>query len=179
MIIFFIVIALLAIIVLWWIGTSNLLRQTIVKIEEADSGIDIALTKRYDMLNKLADITKAYAKHEKDTLFGVIELRKGMPLKEKINANTKMDDVYKQLNVVAEAYPELRSSENFKQLQISVMDVEEHLQAARRFYNSNVSILNQYIVSFPTSIVAKKLQIKERDFFEQEEMKKQDVKMEF
>ena len=87
--------------------------------------------------------------------------------------------MYKQLTIVAEAYPELKSSENFKQLQIAVMDVEEHLQASRRFYNSNVSILNQYVVSFPASIVANKNQIKQREFFEQDEMKRQDVEMKF
>lgn len=179
MVVFYVVISIIACVILWWIGTSNLLKKTIVKIEEADSGIDVALTKRYDVLSKLLDITKAYAKHEKETLFSVIELRQGMSPKEKSSVNTKMDDMYKQLTIVAEAYPELKSSENFKQLQIAVMDVEEHLQASRRFYNSNVSILNQYVVSFPASIVANKNQIKQREFFEQDEMKRQDVEMKF
>lgn len=100
------------------------------------------------------DVVKAYAKHEKETLFEVINLRKGMSLEEKNVENAKMTKKLEKINVVAEAYPELKSSENYKTLQQSIIDVEEYLQAARRMYNSNVSIYNQMIVTFPTSVVA-------------------------
>lgn len=175
-----IVVAIVVVILVgWYIGTSNKLNRAVVKIEEADSGIDVALTKRYDALTKMLEITKGYAKHEKETLGEVINLRKGMSIAEKQDANNKMTETFGKINVLAEAYPELKSSENFKALQLSVADVEEHLQAARRLYNANISSYNQEIVSFPTSIVAGMNGFVKKEFFEADEAKKEDVKMEF
>ena len=175
-----IVVAIVVVILVgWYIGTSNKLNRAVVKIEEADSGIDVALTKRYDALTKMLEITKGYAKHEKETLGEVINLRKGMSIAEKQDANNKMTETFGKINVLAEAYPELKSSENFKTLQLSVADVEEHLQAARRLYNANISSYNQEIVSFPTSIVAGMKGFVKKEFFEADVAKKEDVKMEF
>lgn len=175
-----IVVAIVVVILVgWYIGTSNKLNRAVVKIEEADSGIDVALTKRYDALTKMLEITKGYAKHEKETLGEVINLRKGMSIAEKQDANNKMTETFGKINVLAEAYPELKSSENFKTLQLSVADVEEHLQAARRLYNANISSYNQEIVSFPTSIVAGMKGFVKKEFFEADEAKKEDIKMEF
>lgn len=168
-----------AVILLWFIITSNTLNKAIVKIDEADSGIDVALTKRYDVLTKMLDTVKGYAKHEKEVIIETIKLRKGMTMEEKNEANTKMNEAFSKLNVVAENYPDLKASENFAVLQQSIADVEEHLQAARRLYNANISSFNQMIVTFPTSIVAGMKNLAKKDFFEAEESKKADVKMEF
>ena len=167
------------IIVIWFIVTSNSLNRAIVKIEEADSGIDVALTKRYDVLTKMLDTVKGYAKHEKEVIIETINLRKGMTMEEKNAANVKMDEALSKLNVVAENYPDLKASENFAVLQQSIADVEEHLQAARRLYNANVSTFNQMIVTFPISIVSGMKKLTKKEFFEAEENKKADVKMEF
>lgn len=166
-----------AIIVLWYISTSNKLNRAVVKIDESLSGIDVALTKRYDVLTKMIDVVKAYAKHEKETLFEVINLRKDMSIQERNEANKAMDENMKKINVVAENYPELKSSENYKTLQQSIADVEEHLQAARRLYNSNVSLFNQLLVTFPTSSIAKNKGMTKKDFFEADESKREDVKI--
>ena len=88
-----------------------------------------------------------------------------------------MDENFQKINIVAENYPELKSSENYKTLQQSIADVEEHLQAARRLYNSNVSLYNQLLVSFPSSFVAKNKNLMKKDFFEVEATKKNDVKI--
>ena len=125
----------------------------------------------------MIDVVKAYAKHEKETLFEVIKLRDGMSMKEKNDANRAMDENMKKINVLAENYPELKSSENYKTLQQSIADVEEHLQASRRLYNSNVSIYNQLLVSFPTSSIARGKGMTKKDFFEADEAKKEDVKI--
>lgn len=172
-----IVVAVLLILVIWYISTSNKLNRSVVKIDEATSGIDVALEKRYDVLTKMIDVVKGYAKHEKETLFEVIKLREGMSMKERNEANSAMDESFKKINVLAESYPELKSSENYKTLQQSIADVEEHLQAARRLYNSNVSSYNQLLVSFPASIVAKNKGMVKEDFFEANEAKKEDVKI--
>ena len=165
------------IIVIWFIATSNSLNRTKIKIEEAKSGIDVALTKRYDVLTKMMDVVKSYKKYEQETIFEVINLRKGMTLNEMNEENKKMDSNFAKINALAENYPELKSSENFNTLQLAISDVEEHLQAARRMFNSNVSILNQSIVTFPTSIVANLKGIQKESFFEAEESKKEDVKI--
>ena len=171
------ILVIVVLVVVWIISVSNKLNRAIVKIEEADSGIDVALTKRYDVLTKMIDVVKAYAKHEKETLFEVIELRKGMSTEEKMAANNKMSSNFEKINVLAESYPELKSSENYRTLQQAIVEVEEHLQAARRMYNSNVSIYNQMLVTFPTSTIANSKGLTRKEFFEAEETKKQDVKM--
>lgn len=172
------VVIIILIIVVWYISTSNKLNRSIVKIDEALSGIDVALTKRYDVLTKMIEIVKSYTKHEKETLFEVIKLRKDMSIKEKNEANRVMDDSFRKINVLSESYPELKSSENYKTLQHSIADAEEHLQAARRLYNSNVSFYNQLLVSFPTSFIAKNKGMTKKEFFEADEVKKEDVKIE-
>ncbi len=170
-------IVILLIFVLWYIATSNKLNKSVVKIDEALSGIDVALTKRYDVLTKMIEVVKSFAKHEKETLFKVVELRSGMSVKEKNEANQMMDENFKKINIVAESYPELKSNENYKTLQQSIADVEEHLQAARRVYNANVSLYNQMIVSFPTSSIAKNKGLVKKEFFEADKIKREDVKM--
>lgn len=161
----------------WYISISNKLNRAVVKIDEALSGIDVALTKRYDVLTKMIDVVKGYAKHEKETLFDIVNLRSGMSIKEKSDANRIMDENIKKINVVAENYPELKSNENYKTLQLAISDVEEHLQAARRLYNANVSLYNQLLVSFPSSFIAKNKGMVNKDFFEADETKKNDVKI--
>ena len=161
-----IIIVLALICVIWYISVSNKLNRSVVKIDEASSGIDVALTKRYDVLTKMIDVVKGYAKHEKETLFEIIKLREGMTMEEKKEVNKSMSDALEKLNVLVENYPELKSSENYKTLQQSIADVEEHLQAARRLYNSNVSLFNQLLVTFPSSIVANKKGMVKKEFFE-------------
>ena len=165
--------------VLWYISTMNRFARLVVKIAEADSGIDVGLTKRHDTLTKMLDVTKAYARHESETLARLVTLRKGMNMGERIEVNRQMDEVAGKISLMAEAYPELRSSENFRELQKSVVEVEEHLQAARRIYNMNVSAFNQLLVSFPSSIVGRQHNHTAKEFFEADEQKKEDVKMEF
>lgn len=176
---FLIIIALVIVIIafIWYIMISNKFNRYIVKIDEADSGIDIALTKRYDVLNKMIDVVKSYAKHEKETLFEVINLRKGMTLEEKNEVNHKISKNLEKINLLVESYPELKASETYTTLQRSIIEVEEHLQAARRVYNSNVSAYNQMVVSFPSSLIAKQKALTKKEFFEAEETKKADVKI--
>lgn len=174
-----IILIIILIVVIGTIIISNRLNVLQVKINEADSGIDIALIKRYDILTKMLEVVKGYVKHEKETLFEVIKLRNGVFLEDKNKVNEKMDRNMEKIRVIAESYPELKSNENFKTLQQSIIEVEEHLQAARRLYNSNVSLFNQMIVTFPASIVANSKSLKSKPFFEATESKKNDVKIKF
>ena len=163
----------------WWISTSNEFKRKKIKVEESLSGIEVALTKRFDKLTKLLEVTKGYAKHERETLSMVISMRRGMTVSELNKTNEQIDMLASRINAVAEAYPELRSAETFRELQAGIRDSEEHLQAARRLYNSNVTSYNTSIAMFPSSIVAGSQNLEKAEFFKAEEYKKADVKMEF
>lgn len=167
------------IVVIWFIGTMNKLRASALKVDEADSGIDVALTKRYDVLTKQLAVVKEYTSYESKTLFETIRLRSGMSVGEKSEAANKMNEVANQFRLTAEAYPELKSSANYIALQNSITDVEEHLQAARRLYNANATDYNTKIVMFPASIVAGIIGAAKRDLFQAEDYKKNDVEMKF
>ena len=156
----------LLVIVVWYVSIFNGLKKYSIKINEALSGIDVALTKRYDVLTKMIDVVKGYAKHEKEILFEVVKLRGNMTLDEMRDANEKMNENTKKVNVIVENYPDIKANDNFLILQKSIVDVEEHLQAARRIYNYSVSQYNQLVESFPSLIVAKIYGHKIKDFFE-------------
>lgn len=173
------VVVLVIIVVLWYVGTMNGLRAAELKVDEADSGIDVALTKRYDVLTKQLAVVKEYASHESKTILETVKVRSGMSMAEKVEAVNKMNEVASQIQLTAEAYPELKASSNFMALQNSITDVEEHLQAARRLYNANVTSFNTKIIIFPASIVANNLGLTKRDLFEAEDYKRQDVEMKF
>jgi len=178
-----IIVAVLLIVALWYIGTMNKLRQLELKVQEAESGIDVALTKRFDMLSKMLDTTKGYAKHEAETLEKVVKWRSGIPesasLKEKAEFQAQMDQVAQGINVVVEKYPDLKANTVFLELQSSIRNAEEHLQAARRLYNANVTTINHIIVTFPQSIVANAIHMDKKVYFEAEDKKREDVEMNF
>lgn len=185
LIIFFLIFALVVLVVAtvgWVISTRNNLKRLQIKVEEGLSSIDVALTKRYDVLTKMLDATKAYTKYEKETLEKIIKLRQNISnlstMKDRNEFASSMNDIVDKLNVVLENYPALKADTSFKKLEDAIMDTEEHLQAARRGYNANVTALNTKIVSFPSSIIAKRLNIQEKEMFKAEEIKRQDVKIE-
>jgi LemA protein len=161
----------------------NLLRQLALKVEEAESGIDVALTKRFDTLTKMLETTKGYAKHETETLEKIVKWRAGIPqsatLKDKEDFLSQMNQVASGLNVVVEKYPDLKADGLFKELQGAVVNTEEHLQAARRLYNANVTKINTIIVTFPQNIVANAIKMDKKPYFEAEEKKRQDVDFKF
>ena len=174
-----IVLVIIVSIIGWYISVSNQLNRLVVKVDEAESGIDVALTKRYDVLVKMMDTVKAYTKHEKETLFEVIKLRSGMTMAEKNKASHMMDENMNKINALMEAYPELKSSENYLELQKSILDVEEHLQAARRLYNMDVTTYNTAIQVFPTNLIASAFHFTEEKLFELEPGKANNIDIKF
>src|SRR5574344_1788616 len=166
----------------WWISAANRLRREQVKIDEAASGIDVALTKRFDLLTKEVAVVKGYAKHENETLTNVIGMRQpaaNASMKEKAEFSNQVTKAFDSINVVSEQYPDLKANTNFMALQNQIAEVEEQLQASRRVYNAKVSVYNQDIIVFPTSIIARHYAFTKRDFFEAEASKREDVKIEF
>jgi LemA protein len=163
----------------WWIKTGNSFHRKDIKVKEALSGIEVALTNRFDKLSKLRDVAAGFAKHEKETFSEVIKMRRGMNVSELNQASQQCDQLMARINAVAESYPELRSAEMFAELQKGIREAEAHLQAARRLYNSNVTLFNTAIVVFPSSIVANSRHLQKAEFFVAEEAKRADVEMKF
>ena len=169
-------------IVCWYISAANKLHRYVTKIDESESSIDVALTKRFDLLTKLVSAVKGYQKHESETFAKIVELRqpaKGATMAQKQEFANDITAGLKAINVVVESYPQLKADTQFSKLQDATVEVEENLQAARRNYNGNVSIYNQFIGIFPSSIVANRKGYTKRDFFEAESAKREDVKFDF
>lgn len=167
----------LALIAFWCIRTVNDFKKKEIRVQEGISGIEVALTKRYDKLVKMLDTAKGYMAHESELFTKVIELRRGMSVAEMNDAQQQMDALSGRFFAVAENYPALRSSEVFAELQRGIRDAEEHLQAARRLYNSSVTAYNTAIAMFPAKLLAGSRQPKE--FFAADASKREDVKMTF
>lgn len=172
-----VILIVLALIVVWCIKTVNGFKRKEIRVEEGRSGVEVALTKRYDMLSKMLDTAKGYMAHETELFEKVIALRRGMSIEELNSAQQQIDSLSGRLFAVAEGYPELRSSEVFAELQRGIRDAEEHLQAARRLYNTSVTAYNTSIAMFPAKLLSGGRQPKE--FFAAEEHKREDVKMTF
>ncbi len=174
MVFYIVPIVVFLILILWVISTKNRFIRLKVKIEEASSSIDVALTKRYDILTKMVETTKGYMNYEKETLLSIVSARnskRGIEDNQKFDA--ELNKVAGSLNAVFEQYPELKSNETVQNLQESINEVEDNLSASRRLYNSNVSIFNQSIKVFPAKLLAGGYQ--DYPFFEVEEAKKKDV----
>lgn len=169
-------------IVIWVVSTLNSFKRMVVKIDESESGIDVALTKRYDLLTKMIDAVKGYMKHETETLTKVIEMRQPShraAMVEKQDFANEITNGLKSVQAIIEQYPDLKASQNVLKLQDAALEVEENLQAARRVYNSNVSYYNQKVVVFPSNVIANWKKFEKRSFFEAEPLKLQDVKINF
>ena len=167
----------LAIIVLWIIFAYNRLITLRMRAKEAWADIDIQLRRRYDLIPNLVETVKGYAAHEKTIFENVTMARTAAITAEKEGDPKKVGQAenflagtLKTLFAVSENYPQLRASENFVELQRELRDTEDKIQAARRFYNTNIRDLNIRIESFPSNIVASIFRFTKMDFFEIEEI---------
>lgn len=177
-----IVIIVLAVIAYIWL-TYNSLVTLRERIKEAISGIDVQLKRRTDLIPNLVETVKGYAKHEKEVFENVTKARSAMmkadTLSDKAEADNMLTGALKTLFAVAEAYPTLQASENFKSLQEELSDTENKISYSRQFYNSNVLAYNTKIKMFPSSLIAGQFGFTEKEFFETEEAEKKPVKVTF
>lgn len=144
-----------ALIILGAVAAVNSIRRKEVKVAESLSGVDVALTKRYDVMKKLLEASQGYLAYEQSVLLDTVKIRQGMSLTEIVQAESQMDALSEQILAKAEQYPALSSSAVFQQLQIGIADTEQHLESARRVYNSNVRLYNTAIAQFPGNLLAK------------------------
>lgn len=161
-----------------WI-TYNGLVTLKIRVDEAWSDITIQLKRRADLIPNLVNTVKGYAKHEKGVFEEVTAARSavinaGSP-KEAAKADNMLTDALKSVFAVAEAYPDLKASQNFSELQQELVDTEDKIQGARRFYNAGVRDLNTKIQLFPNNVFAGMLGFKEREFFDVDESERATV----
>ena len=161
------------VLVLALIFIYNSLVRSKIRVDEAWSDITIQMKRRLDLIPNLLETVKGYAKHEKGVFEEVTKARTQMlnaqGVKDTAQAENAFQQALKSIFAVAEAYPDLKANQNFAQLQDELVDTEDKIQAARRFYNGAVRDLNTKIKVFPTSLFAGMLGFKEREFFETNE----------
>lgn len=167
-----IIIAVIVVVLLFAVYIYNSLVRAKVRTDEAWSDIKVQLKRRYDLIPNLVKTVQGYATHEKTVFENVTKARaqalSAQTVPETAKADNQFQAALKSLFAVAEAYPALRATENFQQLQTEITDTEDKIQAARRFYNGAVRDLNTRIQTFPTNTIAGMLGYKIREFFEVE-----------
>lgn len=163
-IIFLLVVVLIASLI-WLIVTRNRLIAANIKCDEAFSGIDTSLERRYDAVKQCFAAAKNYVSHEQETILSAVRYRAGMSAGELAELDEGISKSISTFNAVAESHPDLKASELYANLQKTVSETEEILQASRRIFNSNVTIFNKIVQLFPTSIAASIFGFKSREFF--------------
>lgn len=182
-----ILIIILVVVGLWLAGAFNALVRTRNRMKEAWADIDVQLKRRYDLIPNLVESVKGYASHEREVLENVTKARsaamnaeQGGDVKAMAQAENMLSGTLKSLFALSENYPQLRAVESFTKLQDELADTENKIQAARRFYNTNVMTLNTKVEQFPTNIVANMFGFKKADFFElNEEAAREPVRVAF
>lgn len=149
------------------------------KVKQAESGIDVYLNQRFDLIPNLVECVKGYSKHEKDIFENVVKLRTEYMNNKKIDLKQaeKLNDNMNKIIAVAENYPELKASEQFLNLQKNLSKMESQLQAARRIYNNKVTKYNTKITTIPSNIIAGIFGFKEENLFTIEEYKKENIEI--
>ena len=168
-----IVISIIIVIAIALAAMYNGLVRLNVQAGEAWSDITVQLKRRYDLIPNLINTVKGYATHEKEVFENVTKARAAMMgatgVADTAKAENMLQGALKSLFAVAEAYPELKANENFKELQAELVDTEDKIQAARRFYNGGVRDYNTKLQVFPSNIIAGMLGFKSREFYEVED----------
>jgi LemA protein len=163
-------IGIIVILVLWAIFIYNGFVSLINRAKEAWADIEVQLKRRYDLIPNLVNTVKGYATHESSAFENVTKARANAmgagSLTDKAGAENMLTGALKSVFAIAEAYPELKANENFLELQRELSDTENKIQAARRFYNTNVRDLNIKIESFPSNVLANMFNFSKMEFFD-------------
>ena len=179
----YIIIGVIVLLALWVLFTYNGLVTLRNRVREAWSQIDVQLKRRSSLIPNLVEAVKGYVKHEKGVLEEVTKARTSlMNAKnphEAADADNMLTGALKSLFAVAEAYPDLKASENFKQLQEELSDTETKVAASRQFYNTNVLDINNSLETIPSAWVGSMFGFQKEDFFKASEDEKKDIEVKF
>ena len=178
----YIIIAIIVLIIIYAFALYNSFVKLNNKVKEAFSTMDVYLKKRWDLIPNIVEAVKGYAKHEKDTLKEVVELRNSaydkMSDEEKIKTNEQLSSGVSKMMVLAEAYPDLKANENFKDLSNQLTKVEDDIANSRKYYNGVVRIYNNKVEMFPSNIFAGLFGYKSKAMFEASANERENVKVE-
>ena len=178
-----VVIGLVALVIFWMIFTYNRMVTLRNRIDNAWSQIGVELRRRYDLIPNLVETVKGYAAHERETFEEVTKARQAGidagTLQDRVQAENMITAALKRLFAVAEAYPELRATENFQKLQDELSGAEGRIAYFRQFYNDTVLMYHNLIQSFPSRIIAGMCNFRMREYFEIEEAARGPVKVDF
>jgi len=179
----YIILGIVVVLAIWIIAIFNGFVVLKNRAKEAWSDIDVQLKRRYDLIPNLVETVKGYAAHEKQIFENVTQARasamSATGMKDKAAAENQLSETLKSLFAVSENYPDLKASTNFLELQREITDTEDKVQAARRFYNTNVRDMNIKVESFPDNIIAKSFGFKQMELFEMAEAEKEPVSVKF
>ncbi|RME64493.1 MAG: LemA family protein [Alphaproteobacteria bacterium] len=174
MIAVYVVIGLAVLVIGYVIVTYNGLVRLRQRVNNAWSDIDVQLKRRYNLVPNLVETVKGYATHEKSTLDAVVRARNeavantGTPAQQAAS-ETVLAGALKSLFALAESYPDLKANKNFADLQRSLGEIEDHIQAARRYYNAAAREMNTRVEQFPSNLVARQFGFGLAEYFEIEE----------
>lgn len=169
------IVILVIIVLLYVISVRNGLNRQSVKIDQSLSTIETYLEERYDVLTKMVASVNEESKREGKLQTDLAQARSG--LGKGINGLREADEAMSLIQVQVESYPDIQFNEGFRQLQRSIVTIEDKLSAARRAYNAQVSRYNQKLVVFPSSVIANSMGLMQKGFFEVTEHKREDVDM--
>lgn len=176
------VIAVVVVVLLFVIFGYNNLVSKRNRVQDASAQIDVQLKRRYDLIPNLINTVKGYAKYERGVLTQVTKLRSSIvtgSMQDKAAANNQLSQALKSIFAVAESYPDLKASQNFKQLQDELEDTEDKISFVRTSYNDYVLDFNNAIQTFPGSIFANQFHFQKADFFQTPDEQKGPVKVDF
>lgn len=166
----YILVIIAAFIIIWVIIIFNLLIRDRNLIKEAWSGIDVQLKRRYNLVPNLVESVKGYTRHERNLFEEITRQRantvKVEKVKDKAVAETDLSGMIKTLFAVVENYPDLKANENYLDLQKQLVEIEDQLQYARRYYNGAVRNYNIRVESFPGNMIAGLFNFRQQEFFE-------------
>ena len=169
----FLLFILAVIVIVWPIVAFNLLVRDRNRVAQAWSDVDVQLLRRHDLIPRLADMVKGYAGYEKAVLSSLAELRaqgsNAPSPKQRTEVEKSVGSGVAKLVALVEAYPDLKASDNFRDLHASLVETENQIQYARRYYNGAVNLYNNRLQRFPDLVIAHSFGFKPAEFFDAEE----------
>ncbi len=178
---FYVILGVVLVLVTLLIITLNSFVKLNNKVNEAFATMDVYLKKRWDLIPNIVEVVKGYAKHEKETLEEIVEIRSQaydkMDNPTKADTNNKITEALGKIMALAEAYPDLKANENFRDLQNDLSKVEEDIANARKYYNGCVRMFNNKVEMFPSNIFAKIFGYKSKKMFEANSDERNNVKV--
>ncbi len=178
----YVICGIVVLLILYIIITINLFIKSRNRVDEAFSTMDVYLKKRWDLIPSIVETVKGYSKHENNTLKEVVELRNNsydnLNQNDKIDTNTKVSDRVAKLMILAEDYPDLKASDNYKQLSQQLTQIEDEILKSRKYYNACVREYNNKVETFPNKLVALIFNFKSKKMFEATQEEKENIKIE-